>query len=460
MAFKTPILLLAGALLGAPAFADASPQTALDDYVQAMDPAFDYELVSEENFPGYTVYQLRLTSQTWRSAAEVDHTLWQHWLTLVVPVNARSNTALLIVTGGSNTSSAPEIDPLIGAYAAKAKSVIAQINNVPNQPLVFTDDDIRRTEDSIIAYTFDKYLTTGDETWPLLLPMTKSAVAAMDATQMFLGGDLPRGKRVRVDEFVVSGGSKRGWTTWLTSAVDDRVKAIAPLVIDVLEFEEQLDNHYRSYGFYSSSLDDYAEINLPCRMFTPEGQDLLQIVDPISYLERYTFPKYLINGAGDQFFLPTGSNFYYDSLPGEKHLRYMPNVDHGLSAEVAPSALEFLELVISDKPRPSLTWTKDADGFITATPSETPLEVRLWQATNPNGRDFRKEIIGEAWTSETLGVGPDGTYKGRAVAPASGFTAYFLEVTYPSDDRAKPIVETTDVRVVPDIFPSGPEVCD
>ena len=34
------------------------------------------------------------------------------------------------------------------------------------------------------------------------------------------------------DTFVVSGESKRGWTTWTTAAVDPRVVAMIPIVMD------------------------------------------------------------------------------------------------------------------------------------------------------------------------------------------------------------------------------------
>ena len=103
---------------------------------------------------------------------------------------------------------------------------------MPNQPVVFMDDPAKkpRTEDDFIAYTWDKFLRTGDEKWPARLPMTKSAVRAMDAVTQFAAA--PEGGGQKVARFVVSGASKRGWTTWTTAAVDKRVIAIAPAVID------------------------------------------------------------------------------------------------------------------------------------------------------------------------------------------------------------------------------------
>ena len=59
--------------------------------------------------------------------------------------------------------------------------------------------------------------------------MTKAAVRAMDTATEFLAKE-----GVRLEKFVVSGASKRGWTTWTTGVVDKRVVAIAPLVIDML----------------------------------------------------------------------------------------------------------------------------------------------------------------------------------------------------------------------------------
>ena len=39
-----------------------------------------------------------------------------------------------------------------------------------------------------------------------------------------------------------------GWDTWLTGAVDDRIIAIAPIVMDMLNFTQNVKHMYRSYG--------------------------------------------------------------------------------------------------------------------------------------------------------------------------------------------------------------------
>jgi PhoPQ-activated pathogenicity-related protein len=65
---------------------------------------------------------------------------------------------------------------------------------------------------------------------------------------------------VKVDRFIVSGGSKRGWTTWTTAAVDDRVVAIVPYVIDCLNLPASMDHHYRAYGFWAPAVGDYLNI--------------------------------------------------------------------------------------------------------------------------------------------------------------------------------------------------------
>ena len=159
-------------------------------------------------------------------------------------------------------------------------TVITELRMVPNQPIVFIDDPARkpRIEDDFIAYTWDKFLRTGDEKWPARLPMTKSAVRAMDAVTAFAAS--AEGGGAKVARFVVAGGSKRGWTTWTTAAVDKRVVAIVPIVIDMLNIEPSFMHHWRAYGAWSDAVDDYVEHGIMDWIGTPQFQALMKIEEP------------------------------------------------------------------------------------------------------------------------------------------------------------------------------------
>ena len=437
-------------ILAAASLAFATP---LDDYVAAPDASYRYDVVNTLKGPGYTAYVIDMISQTWRSKEEVDRPAWQHWLTIIRPDGAKADTALLWINGGSNGKPAPqEADKMLAGVALAANAVVVDLRTVPNEPLVFADDpDNRRSEDAIIAYTYVKYASTGDGTWPLLLPMVKSAVRAMDTTQKHLSS-LDAGP-MNIRKFVVSGGSKRGWTTWLTAAVDKRVVAIAPAVIDVLNMDEQMKHHFAAYGFYSQAIGDYQEMKVFEQLDTPEGQALIKIVDPYEYRDRYAnIPKFLINSSGDQFFLPDSAQFYYHDLPGEKHIRYVPNTDHGLGgSDAIQSLMGFFQSILAGASRPNFTWQVMPDGSIEVQTTTKPLAAKLWQATNPKARDFRKEIIGTAWKDAPLEQ-QGSKYIAKVPQPQQGWTAFFAELTFDSGGIF-PFKFTTEVHVVPDTLP-------
>ncbi|UCE47383.1 MAG: PhoPQ-activated pathogenicity-related family protein [Phycisphaerales bacterium] len=441
---------LAALVLGAAALAIGTP---LDDYVAAPDSSYRYSVLDTVSGPGYTGYIIEMTSQSWRSEDEVDRTLWKHWLTIVKPVNAAGDKALLWINGGSNRGRAPKtVDKMLVGVALGAGAVVADLKMVPNQPLVFPDGGRPRSEDGIIAYSFNKALVTGDKTWPLLLPMVKSAVRAMDTVQKHLSS-LDSGA-IDVKEFVVSGGSKRGWTTWLTAAVDKRVVAIIPAVIDVLNMDEQMKHHFSAYGFHSEAIADYGEMDIFSRLDTAEGQALIKFVDPYEYRDRYVgIPKFLVNSTGDQFFLPDSAQFYFHDLPGEKHIRYVPNTDHSLGgSDAVESLMVFFKSILTGSPRPKFTWSVRDDGSIEVKTTTKPTAVKLWQATNPKTRDFRLEIIGPVWKSSPLSEQGGSTYIARVPEPKEGWTAFMVELTFDSGGPI-PYKFTTEVSVVPKSLP-------
>jgi PhoPQ-activated pathogenicity-related protein len=435
-------------------------QTALDRYVAAPDPNFAWKVVRTLPAEGATVTLLEMTSQQWLTEKEVDRPLWTHWLTVVTPPKVTSDVAFLFIGGGRRESKPPAQAPAWLLDAARDNgTVTAELRLVPNQPIVFKDDPAAkpRYEDDLIAFTWDKYLRTGDDRWPARLPMTKSAVRAMDAVTAFAA--TPEGGGARVARFVVSGGSKRGWTTWTTAAVDSRVVAIAPLVIDMLNVEPSFVHHWQAYGEWSDAVKDYVDHKIMDWMGTPEFRALMKIEEPYEYRDRLTLPKLIVNAAGDEFFLPDSSRFYFDDLRGEKHVRYVPNASHSLDkSDATESVLAFYASIVAGTPRPDVTWSFEKDGSIKVVARQRPDEVKVWQATNPEARNFRLDKIGAAYqdvTATALQTSGPNTWTARVQPPPKGWTAYFVELKFQTAGK-RPLKMTSGVRVLPETLPYPP----
>lgn len=441
------------AAIAVSAVAQPKTETPLDRYVHAPDPAFQWRLLNTIPGNGATTFVLEMVSQNWLTPDEVSRTEWRHHLTIVRPDRVESDVALLLIGGGRNGSAPPkEADPIAAAIARRTRTVTAELRQIPNQPLSFFGESRQRTEDAIIAYTWKRYLETGDERWPARLPMTKAAVRAMDAVQQFLASEAGGG--AKVTRWVVTGGSKRGWTTWTTAAVDRRVIAIIPAVIDLLNLEASFVHHWRVYGFWAPAVSDYVEHGVMEWMGTPRFRDLMKIVEPFEYRDRLTMPKFILNSAGDQFFVPDSSRFYFDQLKGEKYLRYVPNTDHGVTrrSDAAESLAAFYESIVRGWKRPEFSWTITPEGRIEAVCKDRPSAVKLWMATNPDARDFRLETIGRAYTSVDVQPAGDGVYAAQIRRPEKGFAAGFLEFTFPTPGGSN-WKFTTAVKVVPDVYP-------
>jgi PhoPQ-activated pathogenicity-related protein len=351
-----------------------------------------------------------------------------------VPADVRhEDIALLFITGGKIGGQPSEGDMKMGAGLARLAGVpVVFLHQVPNQPLLEG-----RVEDDLISETFLRYLETKDASWPLLFPMVKSAVSAMTAIQDF--GQKKYG--VDVERFVVTGGSKRGWTTWLTAAADDRVAGIAPIVIDTLNFEPQMKHQLEAWGEFSEQIADYTTKGLVDVMIKQPEVPLWRWVDPYTYRSKLSLPKLIINGTNDRYWTVDALSLYWNDLVGEKHIRYVPNAGHDLGdgKEGALTTLAaFTEHVAEGKPMPDLKWKYDESDkgdelrlTISATPA--PKSVRLWVAKSGT-RDFRDAEwkTTELTASHEAGGNGDGhdTFAGAAAKPESGYIAVFGEATF------------------------------
>lgn len=436
--------------------------TPLDEYVYLADDNFSFRVVSSVSDFFTAGYVLELTSQAWRDSSEVDHVIWKHWVKVIIPsLGPLNDTALLFINGGSHLDPLPVIDPDYRLIAAATRSVIVELTAVPNQPLRFANESIQRSEDEIIAYSWDKFLRGGDDFWPVQLPMVKSAVRCMDAVQEFAASQT--GTPNAVNSFVVTGGSKRGWAAWLTAAVDSRVAAVVPIVIDLLNMKRSFAHHWGAYGFWVETLKPYEDMHIFEQFDSPRIDDLLQCVDPYRYLNRLTMPKFIINAAGDDFFVMDSLQFYIDDLPGQTHVRCVPNADHyftGTFQEVLNGTVPYYYDILNDNPHPRFSWTLPGDGSIRVQTIDTPGAVILWQAANPDARDFRLVTIGPAWQSSPLSDHGQGLYVADVPTPPQGWTAFFVELIYDNEfsqtyspDGTYDYHFTTEIRVLPEECP-------
>ena len=425
---------------------------ALREFVEKDDPTYAWEVVRQAGGNPATVFTVKLTSQTWRTTEDVNRPLWEHWLVVVKPEQVSSEKAFIMIGGGSNDSGPPERpDAGLLAIAEATESVVAELRMIPNQALEFHQDGVPRKEDDLIGYCWDQFIKTGDATWLPRLPMVKSVSRAMDCITELLASD--QGGELPIKSFVVAGASKRGWTTWMTPVADSRVEAIVPIVIDVLNVGPSMEHHAQVYGFWAAAIGNYYQHGIMQRWGHPRLEELYRVVDPYYHLESLQLPKFIVNAAGDQFFCPDSSKFYWDELKGEKLIRYVPNADHSLrNSDALESILAFYQRILRGEARPRYDWSFEPDGSIRVTTPDRPTSVRLWHAENPDSRDFRLMTIGPGFQSQPLEADEEGVYVGRVEIPEQGWKAYFVELTYETPGSL-PLKVTTAVRVVPDVLP-------
>jgi PhoPQ-activated pathogenicity-related protein len=422
------IVLLGLPLLLATLFCQRSQETvtaktALESYLQNGDETFSFRVQETDRIEGLDVYSMQLTSQRWR-----DYT-WKHTLTVLDPHENVHDGALLFITGGRNMGGNPvklESDKYfiqsMGSLAQKNKALVAILWQVPNQPLY---DDLY--EDALISYTLHNFKNEGDFTWPLLFPMVKSALRAMDAVQEFSAQTLGH----KISRFVVTGASKRGWTTWLAGAMDPRIEAMAPMVIDVLNMPVNLDYQVKVWGDYSIQITDYVELGIPQQVHTETGKLINTMIDPYSYRNKLSIPKLILIGTNDEYWPVDAIKHYIDGLPGANYIHYVPNAGHGLGdTKQASAALSaFFGRTMSGKPYPLCDWHITAEENRLALSVETtPSELSgadLWIADSED-RDFRDE----EWNSRPIAEIADNPVRTTVDFPESGFRAFYLALRY------------------------------
>ena len=427
--------------------------TSMSDYIESTKNEFSYdiqEVIYEEDWTGY---HIKMISGEWLDSKKVDQVEWWHYVDIIIPKQTTSSTGIMFIDGGEKSDDYFRLDAQSIGNAIKTESVIVNVSNIPFQPLNFLSSEQGAfEEDDLIAFAWNKFLKQGakqeDVEWLPRFPMTRAIVRAMDlAQEIVLQND------ILVKDFVVSGASKRGWTAWTTAAVDSRVKAVVPMVIDMLNLVPSFENHYRSYGEFSPAVQEYVNYNIQDWLGTEEFKVLMSYIEPFSFIDKFTMPKYIINAGSDEFFSTDSWRFYYDKLPGEKIIRYVPNKNHSLDGRyLTEDLVSYFYRVINDIEMPSLSWNLSDNKLIAELDYDGEYDVSVWTAKNDNGRDFRLWEEGELWEETSIGKLANNKYELNVSSNFKGYKATMIEFTIDPESEF-PLIISTGPFVFPEKYP-------
>ncbi len=458
------------------AFSHADNRTTLAGYATAQDSDFSYSLIQTNYSILYTTYIFEFTSQSWHED-DVEPEQWEHWLVVVEPrligkyteylpffSLVQHGTALVqIVRGNAEHDDRPSgASQTAVERALEHRCIVAEIQGIPIGPVAFedeedddwwedinpfNDDEEGREEDALLAKTFDLALESGDMTWPALAPMVKGVIQGMDVIEQFF---LKRSWGLKpIDSFVLTGHSKRGWTVWLTAALDSRVAAIAPLSYDSLDIRSQYAAQETYWDSLGETFEAYQEFDLFERMQSENGIRLVENVDPYYYRDQITVPTLILVGTGDGYSTVDAAGIYLEELQADTYLHYEPNKGHDIRAAAgAQKAIDaFFASILKGERLPALSWTFGEEGTFTMSPDTAPQRVVLWSAANPAARDFRQEK-NIAWQYKEIAPDASGIYSGVAgPAAETGFTAFFLEARYRQAEDNETYAIATPVHV-------------
>ena len=427
--------------------------TSMSDYIESTKNEFSYdiqEVIYEENWTGY---HIKMISGEWLDSKKVDQVEWWHYVDIIIPKQTTSSTGIMFIDGGEKSDDYFRLDAQSIENAIKTEAVIVNVSNIPFQPLNFlSSEQDSFEEDDLIAFAWNKFLKQGakqkDVEWLPRFPMTRAIVRAMDlAQEIVLQNDIV------VKDFVVSGASKRGWTAWTTAAVDSRVKAVVPMVIDMLNLVPSFENHYRSYGEFSPAVQEYVNYNIQDWLGTEEFKVLMSYIEPFSFIDKFTMPKYIINAGSDEFFSTDSWRFYYDKLPGEKIIRYVPNKNHSLDGRyLTEDLVSYFYRIINDIEIPSLSWNLSDNKLIAELDYDGEYDVSVWTAKNDNGRDFRLWEEGELWEETSIGKLANNKYELNVNSNFKGYKATMIEFTIDPESEF-PLIISTGPFVFPEKYP-------
>jgi PhoPQ-activated pathogenicity-related protein len=401
------------------AMSEPSGQSFLRDWTGHPGPGFSLGPPAKSVLLAGEALTLPVTSQVWRGEP------WRHELRLYRPPGACGRQALLFLSGGARDGSAHQDDglrldgelTLFATLAGRLGSVVGVLSHTLHQPMF---GDLK--ENALIAYSLDRFLADGDGDWPVLAPMVAAARRAMDSAQTAAADAWG----VEIASFTLAGFSKRGWAAWLAAAVDPRVTAMVPIMMDLIDLPAQLAHQRRSWGGLSPSLEPFETLGLPKRLDEPAGERLLDMIDPVRWPDPGGISRLVVSASNDDYSPVDAPGLYLDRFAEPIPWMLIPNSRHGsLSFRQILAAATSAHRRAQGGPAPPRVSAQVVQEHgkveLQLACERPPSALRLWTA-----RSHTRDLRAATWSSTP--IEPDGRI---AVGLAeSGILALFAEAGF------------------------------
>lgn len=434
----------------------------LKQYYQAGNEINNLRLLSQSAANDHVdVYHFHFDSLRWPSAD--DH--WFHRINVYKPNVIAGKQSILFVHGGTNRPKNDEHrpdaydNPLISQglamMAQRLATLIIEVKDTPNQFLFFEPGQPVK-EDCLAAYTWLQSLLGKGDFWPVHLPMAKSTSLALTALERYAG---ETGAWQNPEYYLITGLSKRGWSSWLTLLADHRINAILPGVIGILDSNNTLLHIRQSLEKWPEAFYPYVANGIADTIGTEPFTQLMATLDPWQYRElpeyqgRLSLPKYLLIASSDQFFAPDSLNHILNEMPGETYIRILPNEHHYLSFKDYLESTSAFYLSLTGKlALPKVNWVHQYSKLHEVSSNQMPIKATLWVAYNPDKRDFRKPLGINYQAIPITGQVESGIWRAsiELLTEPAGFRSHFVELKYPAG-----ITLTTPAFVYPNIYPAS-----
>lgn len=210
----------------------------LPDYrEQISGTPLKYTLINTAPLAQVVVRHYELLSQHWSPDDMVTPAQWRHNVDIYIPETAKEHHALVVVNNGINYDKGVQItgkpgdfpQETLASISRDTNTIVISVSDIPNQYLTFQDDKKPLKEDESVSRSWALFMEAPEkrELMPLNIPMVTALSQAMRLAKKEL-------TQWNINSFIITGISKRGWTTWLSAIADPDVEAIVPFAIDLL----------------------------------------------------------------------------------------------------------------------------------------------------------------------------------------------------------------------------------